>query len=157
MSNTIRHIATSLLILLTAQTVIAAGPLGDIQSREAVSQFFPFSCDIYTEIEAQQLSPNAQVCTGGAGVGCVTIPISSDTCINFTGGLSFLNKEASTAVIPAGFVCTFYEQSGCLSAQGGADVVVLQGGSWNLASAPGTASATVNFNDRPSSFNCSPV
>ena len=59
----------------------------------------------------QDASPDATVCTGAASAdhGCVNIPISSDTCINFTGGLTFLNKEVSSAVIPDGFVCTFFE------------------------------------------------
>ncbi|KAF9439623.1 hypothetical protein P691DRAFT_690212, partial [Macrolepiota fuliginosa MF-IS2] len=102
-------------------------------------------------------SPNIQVCTGSMGVGCVTIPISSPSCISFMQGLSFLNKEVSSAVVPDGFVCTFFKQSSCLSAQGGTDAVILQGGSWNfIAGVSGTAS-TVNFNDLSSSFICSPV
>ncbi|KDR76688.1 hypothetical protein GALMADRAFT_36080, partial [Galerina marginata CBS 339.88] len=101
-------------------------------------------------------SPNVEVCTGNVGTGCVTIPVSSDSCINFTGGLSFLDKEVSSAVIPPGFVCTFLSDFGCLSAQGGGGQVVLQGGTWNFASVPGTSS-TVNFNDKSSSFICTPV
>ncbi|KAF9550752.1 hypothetical protein CPC08DRAFT_715210 [Agrocybe pediades] len=103
------------------------------------------------------LSPNVQVCTGAVGVGCVTIPVSSDSCINFTGGLSFLNKESTSAVIPNGFICSFFSQFGCLSSQGGADQVVLSGGTWSFFDVPGTASAVVNFNDLASSFICSPV
>ncbi|KAF9441579.1 hypothetical protein P691DRAFT_791116 [Macrolepiota fuliginosa MF-IS2] len=109
------------------------------------------------EARAEQASPNIQVCTGAVGVGCITIPISSPSCISFTQGLSFLNKEVSSAVVPGGFVCTFFEQSGCLSAQGGADAVVLQGGSWNFITGVSGTASTVNFNDLSSSFICSPV
>ncbi|PPQ97340.1 hypothetical protein CVT26_006574 [Gymnopilus dilepis] len=108
------------------------------------------------EARKSDLSPSAQVCTGSATTGCITVTISSDSCINFTGGLSFLNKEVSTAVIPDGFVCTFFEQFGCESAQGGEDTVVLQGGTWDFFEVPGVAS-TVDFNDLSSSFQCSPV
>ncbi|PPR04120.1 hypothetical protein CVT26_001347 [Gymnopilus dilepis] len=110
------------------------------------------------EARKSDLSPDAQVCTGSAaaGNGCVTIPISADACTDFTGGLSFLNKEVSGAIIPDGFVCTFFEQFGCESAQGGKDTVVLQGGTWSFTKVPGVA-GTVNFNDKPSSFECSPV
>ncbi|PPQ97237.1 hypothetical protein CVT26_000763 [Gymnopilus dilepis] len=101
------------------------------------------------------LSPNAQVCTGPL-TGCITIPISSDDCTSFTGGLSFLNKEVTEAVIPDGFVCTFFEQFGCLSEQGGEDTVNLQGGTWSFFSVPGPA-GTVDFNDLSSSFQCTVV
>ncbi|KAE9404271.1 hypothetical protein BT96DRAFT_935829 [Gymnopus androsaceus JB14] len=89
--------------------------------------------------------------------GCVVIPVVSDECTNFTGGLSFLNDEVSFVNVPPGFVCTFYEDSGCLSAGPNAhDVAVLTGGTWNMANAPGL-SGPQNFNDLTSSFTCSPV
>ncbi|KAF8868257.1 hypothetical protein CPB84DRAFT_1858232 [Gymnopilus junonius] len=103
-----------------------------------------------------ELSPDAKVCTGNANNGCVTIPISADDCVNFTGGLGFLNKEVTTAVLPDGFVCTFFENFGCESAQGGHDAVVLQGGTWSFFDVPGV-DGPVDFNDLSSSFNCSPV
>ncbi|KAJ7707492.1 hypothetical protein B0H17DRAFT_1032865 [Mycena rosella] len=51
------------------------------------------------------------VCSGESGppTGCLTISVVSDSCVNLTGGLSFLNKEISWTQVPAGFVCTFYE------------------------------------------------
>jgi hypothetical protein len=49
------------------------------------------------------------VCTGGPGVGCASIPTVSDSCVNLVGGLSFLNKEITTATVPGGFVCTFFQ------------------------------------------------
>ncbi|KXN87092.1 hypothetical protein AN958_09302 [Leucoagaricus sp. SymC.cos] len=106
--------------------------------------------------KAENASPNVSVCTGNTPNGCITISVSSDSCVNFTGGRSFLDKEVSSAVIPAGFVCTFYEQFGCLSSQGGQDAVVLQGGTWSFFAVPGVA-GTVNFNDLSSSFICSPA
>ncbi|PPQ87406.1 hypothetical protein CVT25_008125 [Psilocybe cyanescens] len=100
--------------------------------------------------------PTVEVCTGNVGTGCVTIPVVSDSCVNFTGGLSFLNKESSAVVVPGGFVCTFFADAGCLSLKGGSQVI-LQGGTWSFANpVPGTG-GNVNFNDQASSFSCSPV
>ncbi|KAJ7478459.1 hypothetical protein FB451DRAFT_1365968 [Mycena latifolia] len=100
------------------------------------------------------------VCSGGVGTGCVTLPVVSDSCLNLTGGLSFLNKEISTAQIPGGFICTFFQDFGCTATgvvNAGTDSeVVLQQGSWNLMKAPGL-SGTTNFNDLTSSISCSPI
>ncbi|KAJ7169387.1 hypothetical protein C8R43DRAFT_1156072 [Mycena crocata] len=98
-----------------------------------------------------------QVCSGVAPNGCVLIPVVSDSCVNLTGGLSFLNKEISGATIPGGFVCTFFEDFGC--SNGGVnhhDVAVLTGGSWVMSKVQGIA-GTQNFNDLTSSISCSPV
>ena len=55
-------------------------------------------------------SPQIEACTNiNFGGTCVTIPFSSDSCIDLTGGLSILNEQISSAVIPEGFVCTFFE------------------------------------------------
>ncbi|KAJ7236910.1 hypothetical protein C8J57DRAFT_1728104 [Mycena rebaudengoi] len=56
-------------------------------------------------------------------------------------------RWVSTAKIPAGFICTFFDNTDT-------DVVFLQGGSWNLNTVPGIA-GTVNFNDKTSSLTCS--
>ncbi|KAJ6622976.1 hypothetical protein B0H10DRAFT_1944280 [Mycena sp. CBHHK59/15] len=89
--------------------------------------------------------------------GCVIIPVVSDTCINFTGGLSFLNKEVSNVQVPGGFVCTFFEDFGCLNGGvNGHDVAVLTGGTWDMFRVQGI-SGTQNFNDLTSSISCSPV
>ncbi|KAJ7279384.1 hypothetical protein C8J57DRAFT_1464810 [Mycena rebaudengoi] len=95
------------------------------------------------------------VCSGSLNPrnGCVDIPINSDDCHSLTGGLSFLNDEISNALVPAGFVCTFFDAAGCIS-NTDTDVVFLQGGAWDFFHVPGI-SGTVNFNDRPSSFTCS--
>ncbi|KAF8955845.1 hypothetical protein BDZ97DRAFT_2063368 [Flammula alnicola] len=59
-----------------------------------------------TQLEArhEDASPNVLVCSGAVNPpsGCVTIPVTSDNCINLTGGLSFLNKEISSAQIQDG-------------------------------------------------------
>ncbi|KAJ7585986.1 hypothetical protein C8J56DRAFT_1049717 [Mycena floridula] len=110
-------------------------------------------------LRSEQASATITVCSGSISPaqGCVTVPVVSDSCINLTGGLTFLNKEISSASVPAGFVCTFFEDFGCLN--GGVnhhDVAVLTGGTWNLAKVQGIA-GTQNFNDLTSSFSCSPV
>ncbi|KAJ7476003.1 hypothetical protein FB451DRAFT_1557824 [Mycena latifolia] len=104
-------------------------------------------------------APTITTCSGSLNPpnGCVTIPVVSDQCINFTGGLSFLNKEVSNAEVPAGFVCTFFEDFGCLN--GGVndhDVAILTGGTWDMFNVHGIAS-NQNFNDLTSSISCSPV
>ncbi|KAJ6529805.1 hypothetical protein B0H19DRAFT_1274193 [Mycena capillaripes] len=100
------------------------------------------------------------ICSGGPSVGCVTVPVVSDSCVNLTGGLSFLNKEITTAVIPGGFICTFFQDFGCIATGTGNaptnSEVVLQQGTWNFFSVPGL-SGTTNFNDLTSSFTCSPI
>ncbi|KAJ7478476.1 hypothetical protein FB451DRAFT_1242100 [Mycena latifolia] len=99
------------------------------------------------------------VCTS-VGTGCVTLPVVSDSCINFTGGLSFLSKELTTAQVPGGFICTFFQDFGCTATgvvNAGTDSeVVLQQGSWDLTSVPGL-SGTTNFQDLTSSISCSPI
>ncbi|KAJ7707504.1 hypothetical protein B0H17DRAFT_1191988 [Mycena rosella] len=99
------------------------------------------------------------VCSGTISPpnGCLTISVVSDSCVNLTGGLSFLNKEISFAQVPNGFVCTFYQDFGCLNGGvNGHDVAILTGGTTNLANARGIAS-NQNFNDQTSSITCSPI
>ncbi|KAJ7279393.1 hypothetical protein C8J57DRAFT_1570049 [Mycena rebaudengoi] len=85
--------------------------------------------------------------------GCIDIPIVSDTCRSFTGGLTFLNNQVSNASVPLGYVCTFFDAAGCIS-KNDTEVVFLQGGTWDFFRVPGIAKI-VNFNDRASSFVCS--
>ncbi|KAJ7342560.1 hypothetical protein DFH08DRAFT_703980, partial [Mycena albidolilacea] len=91
---------------------------------------------------------------------CAPVPTVSDTCVNLTGGLSFLNKEISTATLPSGFVCTFFQDFGCTASgtgNAGTDSqVVLTQGTWNFFSVSGLSGIT-NFNDLTSSFSCSPL
>ncbi|KAJ7738900.1 hypothetical protein B0H14DRAFT_2991405 [Mycena olivaceomarginata] len=100
------------------------------------------------------------VCSGGVGVGCAAIPTVSDTCVNLTGGLSFLNKEISTVTVPGGFVCTFFQDFGCTASgvvNAGTDSqVFLTAGTWHMNNVPGLSGRT-NFNDLTSSFTCSPI
>ncbi|KAJ7279424.1 hypothetical protein C8J57DRAFT_1570126 [Mycena rebaudengoi] len=85
--------------------------------------------------------------------GCINIPINADTCKSFTGGLAFLNNEVSSARVPDGFACTFFDSASCNS-NVDEDVVLLQGGKWDFRRLPGIDDP-VNFNDRASSFQCS--
>ncbi|KAJ7366102.1 hypothetical protein DFH08DRAFT_1071724 [Mycena albidolilacea] len=100
------------------------------------------------------------VCSGGVGVGCAAVPTVSDTCVNLTGGLSFLNKEISTVTVPGGFVCTFFQDFGCTASgvvnAGTNSQVFLTAGTWHMNNVPGLSGRT-NFNDLTSSFTCSPI
>lgn len=58
-------------------------------------------------IYPQEAAPTISLCTGYVGTGCISVPVVSDTCVNFTGGLTFLNKEVTSVVVPGGFACTF--------------------------------------------------
>ncbi|KAJ6548908.1 hypothetical protein B0H19DRAFT_1074768 [Mycena capillaripes] len=107
-------------------------------------------------------SVTVEVCSGSVNPanGCVTVPVVSDSCNDLTGGLSFLNKEISWAVVPGGFICTFFQDFGCIATGTGNaptdSSVVLQQGTWDMFSVPGL-SGTTNFNDLTSSFSCSPL
>ncbi|KAJ7342549.1 hypothetical protein DFH08DRAFT_782950 [Mycena albidolilacea] len=107
-----------------------------------------------------EASATVPVCSGGGGVGCVTISIVSDTCINLTGGLSFLNKAIVAATIPGGFICTFFQDFGCTASgvvNAGTDSQVFLGqGTWDFSRVPGL-SGTTNFSRLTSSFSCSPI
>ncbi|KJA28545.1 hypothetical protein HYPSUDRAFT_33970 [Hypholoma sublateritium FD-334 SS-4] len=115
------------------------------------------SCAAVIKARGTDASVNVEVCTGPVGTGCVSIPVGSDDCNDLDGGLVFLNKEITSAVIPGGLVCTFFESFGCISQQGGGDDVVLTAGTWDFFEVPGTSSASVDFNDLTSSFSCSPL
>ncbi|KAJ7697986.1 hypothetical protein B0H14DRAFT_3037825 [Mycena olivaceomarginata] len=84
---------------------LLASTLAAIASFTAGDAHRPKHCTM-----SQSLSPFA---AAGVGVGCAAIPTVSDTCVNLTGGLSFLNKEISTATVLGGFVCTFFQDFGC--------------------------------------------
>ncbi|KAJ7689416.1 hypothetical protein B0H17DRAFT_1331757 [Mycena rosella] len=93
------------------------------------------------------------VCSGSISPqnGCLTISVVSDSCVNLTGGLSFLNKEISWAQIRV--VSDF----GCLNGGvNGHDVALLTGGTWDMFDVHGIA-ASQNFNDLTSSITCSPI
>ncbi|KAJ7588627.1 hypothetical protein C8J56DRAFT_1025910 [Mycena floridula] len=110
-------------------------------------------------LRSEQASTTITVCTGTIipAQGCATIPIVSDSCLNLKGGLSFLNKAISTAEVPTGFVCIFFEDFDCHSSGVKThDVAVLTEGTWNMFHVQGAA-GTQNFNDLTSSINCSPI
>ncbi|KAJ6593087.1 hypothetical protein B0H19DRAFT_1055732 [Mycena capillaripes] len=107
-------------------------------------------------------TPTVKVCTGDVGVSglCVDVPAVSDSCVNLTGGFTILNKEISSAVVPGGMICTFFEDFGCFASGDGnaspdGEVLLLQG-TWSFFSVPGL-SGPMNFNDLTSSFSCSPL
>ncbi|KAJ7800940.1 hypothetical protein B0H14DRAFT_3490161 [Mycena olivaceomarginata] len=54
---------------------------------------------------------NMTACAGSIVLaeGCIEIPIVSDSCIDFIGGFSFLNKEVSSVHVPHELVCTYFE------------------------------------------------
>ncbi|KAJ7588620.1 hypothetical protein C8J56DRAFT_1077853 [Mycena floridula] len=106
---------------------------------------------------SEQASPSITICSGSASpaIGCVTIAIVSDSCINLTGALFFLNKEISGVTVPGGFVCLFFEDFGCVNGGvNGHDVAVLGAGTWLLRFVQGIA-GTQSFDDLTSSISCS--
>ncbi|KAJ6603456.1 hypothetical protein DFH09DRAFT_1068614 [Mycena vulgaris] len=75
-----------------------------------------------------------------------TIPALSNNCANLTGGFTFLNKEISSAEVPSGIVCTFFQDFGCASGPGddpNDGKIVLWEGTWNIP----VKNGAVNFND----------
>ncbi|KAF7360620.1 hypothetical protein MVEN_00793700 [Mycena venus] len=105
-------------------------------------------------------SVTVEVCTSPGPTGCINLPVVSDSCINFTGGLSFLNKEITVAIVPGGFICTFFQDFGCtatgVSNAGTDSEVALVQGTWDMRSVPGL-SGTTSFDDLTSSISCSPL
>ncbi|KAJ7491393.1 hypothetical protein B0H11DRAFT_2228918 [Mycena galericulata] len=76
-----------------------------------------------------------------------------------TGGLNSLHWEITGAVIPDGFVCTFFEDFGCIAkgtGNAGTDSEILQGATYNFFDVDGM-SGSEDFNYLTSSFRCSPV
>ncbi|KAJ7467885.1 hypothetical protein B0H11DRAFT_2284330 [Mycena galericulata] len=53
--------------------------------------------------------PSVLLCYSVVPTLCVTTPVVSDDCVDMTGAFSFLNKEIAGAVIPNGFICTFFQ------------------------------------------------
>ncbi|KAJ7347443.1 hypothetical protein DFH08DRAFT_809199 [Mycena albidolilacea] len=108
-------------------------------------------------------SASITVCTNKKLKGaCVTLSVISDSCINFTGGLTFLNKEITSAQVPAGFVCTFFEDFGCEeTGTKKHDAAALTGGTYNNFAKPGLGGVKglsgQNFDKLTSSISCSPI
>ncbi|KAF7359805.1 hypothetical protein MVEN_00705700 [Mycena venus] len=98
--------------------------------------------------------PNMTACSGSIdpAVGCVTIPIVSDSCLDLIGGFSGLNHEISWVQVPNDYACTYFQNFGCLAVEE-EDHTTLTSGTWNMFDVP-TVSGTQNFNDLTSSLNC---
>ncbi|KAJ7869421.1 hypothetical protein B0H13DRAFT_1896662 [Mycena leptocephala] len=80
---------------------------------------------------------------------CFDISFDTDNCVPLLGNFGFLDKQISWVQIPNGFICTFFQDSGCIGG-GINEEVVLQGGTYDLT-------GPANFNDLTSSFACSPL
>ncbi|KAJ7169190.1 hypothetical protein C8R43DRAFT_1121081 [Mycena crocata] len=143
--------------MFSAKFILAAIVFASVAAASATAAIAKPSAGVAQPIA---LAPaTITVCSGALNPpsGCVGIPVVSDSCVSLTGGLSFLNKEISNAKIPAGFVCTFFEDFGCSNGGvNGHDVAVLTGGSWDMFHVQGI-SGTQNFDDLTSSISCSPL
>ncbi|KAK7435114.1 hypothetical protein VKT23_019807 [Stygiomarasmius scandens] len=137
----------AILVALTAALGVVASP-APIQAAEL-------------DARAPAASPTVKFCTAANFGGiCINAPVVSDSCTSFTGGLTTLNEEVSSAVVPAGFICTLFSQFGCTTADpanSDQDQVALTGGSYaNFKTLQGINGA-INYNDKTSSFSCSPL
>ncbi|KAJ3566281.1 hypothetical protein NP233_g7098 [Leucocoprinus birnbaumii] len=112
------------------------------------------------EERAAEAGVNIQLCLSVNFGNCITVPAVTGSCVNLVGGLAGWNDDVSGVQIPLGFVCTFYDNFSCLSsgASDNGDSVTLQGGNWpSFFSVPGDNGVNVNWNDRTSSFLCTPL
>ncbi|KAJ7195247.1 hypothetical protein GGX14DRAFT_404162 [Mycena pura] len=116
-------------------------------------------------LENRAVSPDAsfiiEACTGRIDPpeGCVNIPVVADTCVSFTGGLTFLDNAITVVRVPDGFICSFFDKSNCASngeVTNPSDTVFLQGGVTDLEIVQGLGGPE-NFRDLASSFGCSPI
>ncbi|KAJ3568722.1 hypothetical protein NP233_g5536 [Leucocoprinus birnbaumii] len=94
---------------------------------------------------------NVEVCTDTNLSGCTTIPVTFGVCVNFQGDYSSLNNAVSSASIPAGSSCTFYDITNC-------NVGSSSGGPWvALAAGDHDDLSTLGFDNLASSFFCNPA
>ncbi|KAJ3556372.1 hypothetical protein NP233_g11992 [Leucocoprinus birnbaumii] len=105
---------------------------------------------------------NIQLCFSDGFGNCISVPArGTGSCIDLVGGLSGLNNEVSGAKIPLGIFCTFYDNFSCLTSatpESDGDSVTLQGGNYpSFASLPDDYGVNVDFDNRVSSFRCSPL
>ncbi|TFK35312.1 hypothetical protein BDQ12DRAFT_688311 [Crucibulum laeve] len=80
--------------------------------------------------------------------GCVTVPVSADSCIPLNGALRPWNKQLVSAQVPSGYFCTFYQSTDCVF-NDGSKAISLPTGTWDFS--------TPNFKDQASSYLCSSV
>ncbi|PPQ94599.1 hypothetical protein CVT25_010607 [Psilocybe cyanescens] len=99
-----KAIFTNVLAVVAMITIASAIPTSNVFGERAASA-----------------TPNVEVCTGNIGTGCVNIPVGSDACINFTGRLSFLDKESATPNVE---VCTGNIGTGCVNIPVGSDACI---------------------------------
>ncbi|KAJ7866524.1 hypothetical protein B0H13DRAFT_2352474 [Mycena leptocephala] len=99
--------------------------------------------------------PEALYHASGPPNNCFDISFDTDNCVPLLGNLGFLNKQLSWVQVPNGFICTLFQDSGCIG-EGINENVVLQSGTWDLTNVPGHA-GSISFNDLTSSFSCSPL
>jgi hypothetical protein len=93
---------------MTAFAATNAGAV-NLEGRKAVG-FLPVNMLPRRLIYGSDVSAAVKICTDiNFGGTCVTLPFVSDSCINLTGGLTTWNKAISSAIVPGGFICTFYE------------------------------------------------
>ncbi|KAJ3563192.1 hypothetical protein NP233_g9098 [Leucocoprinus birnbaumii] len=112
------------------------------------------------EERAAEAGVNIQLCLSVNFGNCITVPAVSGSCVNLVSGLAGWNDDVSGVQIPLGFVCTFYDNFSCLSSgsSDNGDSVTLQGGNWpSFVSIPGDNGVNVNFDNRVSSFLCTPL
>ncbi|KAK7435117.1 hypothetical protein VKT23_019810 [Stygiomarasmius scandens] len=113
----------------------------------------------YAQSPNENTFKNLTLCTGvDFGGTCIDVPAFG--CVNLVGGLTVLNNEISSAVVPARINCTLFSAFGCLtvnSADSGAvGQITLPSGSYpnffeiTVDGEPGS----VAFNDETSSFVC---
>ncbi|KAF5317631.1 hypothetical protein D9758_019035 [Tetrapyrgos nigripes] len=128
-----------------------------------------------TAVQRKELGPFAEkdsipsavltVCTAiDFGGNCADIPVEDDLldCLSLIGGFTGLNKEISSAVVPEGFDCNFFNNFACTLNQTQLHLseLSLSSGSFpNFLSISDTTdtsetSDTRDFNDRTSSINC---
>ncbi|KAJ3563193.1 hypothetical protein NP233_g9099 [Leucocoprinus birnbaumii] len=110
--------------------------------------------------EADFTIQNMALCLDANFINCITVPLVTGACVSMVGGLTGWNDSISSIHIPLGFACTFYDNLACLSSgtPDNGDSVTLQGGIYpSLVSIPGDNGVNVDFDNRVSSFLCSPA
>ncbi|THU83846.1 hypothetical protein K435DRAFT_765611 [Dendrothele bispora CBS 962.96] len=129
----------SLLVALTTALSVMASPINAVENA----------------------SPTITLCTAAQFAGiCVRPAVVSESCTNLVGGLTTLNEEVSSIVVPAGFICTFFDAFGCTTsdpANSDQDEVGLVGGSYPSLKSVSGINGPLNFDDKTSSFICSPL
>jgi hypothetical protein len=98
---------------------------------------------------------NMTACSGSIDPpeGCVMIPIVSDSCIDFVGGLTFLNKEVSWVQVPSQIACTLFQRDAYTFEF---MVTLTKHRTRTMFDVPAADGTTQKFNDLASSVSCFP-